>query len=57
MDELFYGEYIIQILDVIKHVYYQINKTNLPVYEISENTKIEKYAKTFDQIKCSKNYF
>jgi hypothetical protein len=26
----------------------------LPVYEISENNKIEKYAKTFDQIKKHK---
>ena len=48
MDELFYGEYIMHILDAIKHVYYLENKKNLPVYEISENTKIEKYAKTFD---------
>jgi hypothetical protein len=48
MDELFYGEYVLEILDVIKHVYYFANKKNLPVYEISENAKIEKFAKTFD---------
>ena len=48
MDELFYGEYIFEILDVIKHVYFEANVSNLPVYEIAENSKIEKYAKSFD---------
>ena len=54
MDEIFYGEYMFEILDAMKHVFYKVNLSNLPVYEIPESAKLEKFAKTFDQIKKNK---
>ena len=54
-DEVYYGENIGEVLDAIKYVFFANHGKNIPVYEIPENDKVQKYAKTFKDVEKNKS--
>jgi hypothetical protein len=52
---VFYGENISDVLEAIKYVFFMNHGRNIPVYELGDNDKVEKYAKSFKDVEKNRS--
>ena len=54
-DEVYYGENIGEVLDALKYVFFANHHKNIPVFELPDSEKVEKYAKSFKDVEKNKS--